>query len=431
MDKKEFIEIVNWRKYQERMPDKGASWFKVHCSLANCEAFQALSYKDQMALIAIWTFAAESGRTVIKADRRYLFRNCRLLKEEPDLEPLLNAVDDYGRPNPFIRYVDSPVISDPDMPGDERLDLARNNYKKRDVSQSKSADKKARSQAAGNSADPLYVTAIKTASYDGYISVRKLQSKLRIGVSRAKLIIETMKDNGLLGGYFSGKGYAYKPAIEKCNTEKRREEETREEIPYRVSEEKKERKEEIRNKEAAQIEQHRRQNPTAEAQRQIELLMQAQAQDSDRIAENPIAPDRSDESPVSTPIGGKRATSSFRGGEGQSIGNIIKGDFKPHNLDGECIEFGREVLQELGYDCSADTLWLRSEIGAFSNWLFKLKNACGSSVIIDELKDKMRHKARKISKRARNKRAVLMHIMEKELNSRGIRLPDVRASPAS
>lgn len=435
MESKQFIEIVNWRKYQERMPDKGASWFKVHCSLANCEAFQSLDYKDQMTLIAIWTFAAESGRSVIKADRRYLFRNCRLLKEEPDLEPLLNAVDDYGRPNPFIRYCDAPVISDPDMRDDERLDRARNSYKKRDASQSKSAGKKARSQAAKSSEDPLYMTAIKTASYDGYVSVRKLQSKLRIGVSRAKLIIETMKENGLLGGYFTGKGYVYKAALLKRNTEKRREEEIREESDsYRNPEEKNREKEEIRNKEAAQVQHRRKKNAQEEAARQKQALLAEQAQDSGRKSVNPHNPMESDESAVITHTLPKPPTSSFRGGPAVPIGRVIRGQFPLHWDSGECEEFGREVIEALGIVADKSNAYSVQEWGAFGHWLVRLKSVCCDSAVVEEIKEYMIDKARWIMspkcKRKDNPPALLTSIMDGALAKRGIHLPDKRASPA-
>ncbi len=436
--KKEFIEILNWKKYQERMPDK-ASWFKVHCSLANCEAFQSLDYKSQMLLIGLWMFAAESGRYIIKADRRYLFRNIRILKEEPDLEPLLNAVDDYGRPNPFIRYCDAPV-SDGGTASEKPKETALSPPKSARARAQSKMPEKARAEIDKTACDPLYDSVLKTAAYDGYISVRKLQSKFRIGVSRAKSIIEMMKENGLLGGYFTGRGYAYKPALEKCNTDKRREDKRREDgILTDSGKEKEERKEKTGLNTAKETQQEEQQNPKLKAQQQKAALMQIASQDSEQKPVSPLKPDRPDESAVISPDGRTQPTSSFRGGQPQSIGRIIKGNFKINNesiwwSDPECVSHGRAVIEALGFIADLTNENIKSEWGAFTNWLFKLKGVCSNRQTIEDLKSRMIQKAHWVNsskcKRKKNPQALLTFIMAGELSSRGIHLPDIRASPA-
>lgn len=432
MEKKEFIEILNWKKYQERMPDKGASWFKVHCSLANCEAFQALDYKSQMLLIGLWMFAAESGRNIIKADRRYLFRNIRLLKEEPNLDPLLSAVDDYGRPNPFIRYCGAPVDDGGTAPEKDKETALSQPKNARARTQSKQPEK-ARAEIVKTASDPLYNTALKTAAYDGYISVRKLQSKFRIGVSRAKLIIETMKENDLLGGYFTGRGYAYKPALEKRNTDKIREDKSREDGILTDSGKEKEESEEKTGLNIAKETQKEQQNPKLKAQQQKESLMQTAVQDSEQKPVQPENPKNSDVGAVITHHVPTQPHTVLRGGKPHRIGRIISGMFPEHWSDGDCEQFGWEMVEALGYSTDRQDKYSRSEWGAFAAWWSRLKAAV-SGVVCDEIRQTAVKKALFLNspkaKSARNKSAVWFKIMDGELASRGITLHDTRASPA-
>jgi hypothetical protein len=99
----------------------------------------------------------------------------------------------------------------------------------------------------------------------------------------------------------------------------------------------------------------------------------------------------------------------------------------------ECEKFGKKVILALGYEADKNNEFSKGEWGAFSSWLFSLKMVCKSGVLIDELKCKMIEKACWVNspkcKKKRNKSALLTFIMAGELASRGITLPDARASP--
>ena len=108
--KPQYIELVHWREAQPNMPERDAPWMKLYTSLLDNDAFESLDDAARMLLIAMWLYAARSGRHVFPADGKWLRRRIPMLNGEPDLQPLLEAVDSYGRPQPFIRIVDKAGI---------------------------------------------------------------------------------------------------------------------------------------------------------------------------------------------------------------------------------------------------------------------------------------------------------------------------------
>ena len=90
------------------MKGGGQDWMKLYTSLLDHEGFAGLEVTSQMAIIALWLYAARTGHSVLPADPHWLFRRIPLLKEPPDLGPLAGAVDAYGNANPFIKYCEPP-----------------------------------------------------------------------------------------------------------------------------------------------------------------------------------------------------------------------------------------------------------------------------------------------------------------------------------
>jgi hypothetical protein len=124
--------------------------------------------------------------------------------------------------------------------------------------------------------------------------------------------------------------------------------------------------------------------------------------------------------------------SAYRDGRPQSIGHIISGVFPAHWQDADAEAFGWEIVEALGISSDRSNEHSRSEWGSFAAWFSRLKAAV-PSVVYTELRGIAVQKAeylRKKGKSARNKSAVWFKILNGELSSRGINLPDARASPA-
>lgn len=430
MESKKFIEILNWEKYQENIPKKNASWHKRHHSLINCEAYLNLEYKHQVLLDGLWDLASQVG-PVFKADKKYLFRNIPFIKDidDIDLDVLVTATDDFGRSNPFIRYVDSPVLGDKAESEVHSRNTASASGKSSSRSSGRKKDLKHIPGKRDDEYDPLLKTAEKIAAYQGFISARKLQLKLRIGYFRANCLIDDMKEKGLLGDYLNGRGYEYLTALENCNTDKSREEKNG--ILTDSGKEKEERKEKTDLNTKTETNQEQKENPQAEAQRRKQELMQAEAQNSAKKSANPLNPKESDAGAASMHHVPKQPQTSFRGGKPNSIGHIISGAFPEHWRDGDCEQFGWEIVEALGYSTDRQDAHSRAEWGAFAAWWSRLKKAV-PSVVYEELREIAVTKAKYVrnkGKSARNLSAVWFKIMEGELASRGISLPDVRASP--
>lgn len=105
-----FLEIVNWKAAQPNMPDRDAPWLKLYTSLLENDAFESLDDTARMLLIALWLYAAKSGRHIFPADPKWLRRRIPMLNSDPDWGPLLGAKDAYGTPRPFVRIVDKEGI---------------------------------------------------------------------------------------------------------------------------------------------------------------------------------------------------------------------------------------------------------------------------------------------------------------------------------
>lgn len=99
-----YIEIVNWKKAQPRMKGDKNPWMKLYTSLLEKDAFAELNDTSRMLIIALWLYAAWSGRHVFPADPKWLKRKIPLLNSTPNLKPLLEAVDGFGNPKPWIKY---------------------------------------------------------------------------------------------------------------------------------------------------------------------------------------------------------------------------------------------------------------------------------------------------------------------------------------
>jgi hypothetical protein len=108
-----FFELVNWKKAQPRMKGKDNPWMKLYTSLLDHDAFAALDDAARNLLICLWLYAARSGMHVFPADPAWLTRRIPILSGPPDLRPLLDAVDAYGNPSPFVRYCEAPKPKKP------------------------------------------------------------------------------------------------------------------------------------------------------------------------------------------------------------------------------------------------------------------------------------------------------------------------------
>jgi len=111
--KTQFFEIVNWRAAQPNMSGKNNPWFKLYTSLLDDDAFGGMDDSARVLTIGLWMYAARSGQHVFPADPKWLRRKIPMLNCDPDIEPLLTARDDCGRPTPFLRYCDQPNAEQP------------------------------------------------------------------------------------------------------------------------------------------------------------------------------------------------------------------------------------------------------------------------------------------------------------------------------
>lgn len=219
-------------------------------------------------------------------------------------------------------------------------------------------------------------------------------------------------------------------AKNKNRTEEKRTEQT---DSYRNPEEKREEENKTGLNPVTETQQKEHQNPKSIAQRQIDALMQTSQQNSEQKPVKPENPKESDVGAVSTHHVPKQPQSAYRGGGLQHIGRIISGIFPQHWQDGDCEQFGWEIVDAIGYSTYRQNSHSRSEWGAFAAWWSRLKAAV-PGMICDEIRQIAVKKALFLNspkaRSARNKSAVWFKIMDGELLSRGITLHDTRASPA-
>jgi len=146
----------------------------------------------------------------------------------------------------------------------------------------------------------------------------------------------------------------------------------------------------------------------------------------------PVNPMESEATAASSHHVPKQPSSAFKQGDPQHIGRIISGRFPEHWQDPDAEAFGWEIVEALGMSTDRENQQSRAEWGSFASWWSRVKQAA-PTVAIEELRADAIKKAEYVhtkAKSARNKSAVWFKIMRGELLSRGIALPDSRASPA-
>lgn len=109
-----WLEIVNWRKAQPKMRGRGNTWCKVYTSLLDHEGFEGLDDTSRVLILALWLYAARSGRHVFPSDPKWIAKRIPMLNSPPDFGPLLDARDAVGRPEPFLRYCEAPAAEEPE-----------------------------------------------------------------------------------------------------------------------------------------------------------------------------------------------------------------------------------------------------------------------------------------------------------------------------
>jgi hypothetical protein len=103
-----WVEIVNWRKAQPKMRGRGNTWMKLYTSLLDHEGFEGLDDTSRVLIIALWLYAARSGRHVFPADPKWIAKKIPMLHKKPNFKPLLEASDAFGNAEPFLRYCEAP-----------------------------------------------------------------------------------------------------------------------------------------------------------------------------------------------------------------------------------------------------------------------------------------------------------------------------------
>jgi len=365
-----FIEIVNWTKAQCISKDN-APWLKFYTSILDNDRIAALDDKSFRLITGLWALAARMGVCVFPADPNWLMRRMAFLHSEPDLEPLMKVKDIYGHSAPFIRYCEAP-----------------NGPKKKATKKTAKSGKKAvsRGKKAGNSTKP-----------------KKQGEQSRVEKRRAE---QSTADTETLTGL--------------RKEEREKENKTGLKSPTDSSDQK-------------QKEQKRAEQNPITAETDNSRITGTQQQERPQNPSNPmeseagaVRPQYMPKQPLSARCRPSRKP--------ERIGHIISGYFPEHWRDAECQQFGWDMVVSLGMRLDPENMTIRSEAGSFASWLYKLKKAVSIGTVVDELKQKGFDKARYIcvkAKRVRNRSAIWFKIMAGELASRGITLPDSRASPAA
>ena len=398
-----YIELINWGKAQPRMSGDNNIWLKLYTSILDNEQVTKLDSDSYRLLTNLWALAARLGTNILPADVNWIKRRIPYLVEhnlKVNLKPLLEITDMYGRPAPFIRYCDAPSAEQlkeepakPPNPGDQQ-------------------------PAAAEQKDVLCDRCVAYAAASEYISARALSDKFKITWARANKIVKSMQIQGLVGEFIPGKGFVVKA---RAQSEESRAEKN---SPNGLYGEKKEEN----NPNGLE------ESPQSRAQRQKQALMQGIAQKQAQKPVEPVNPKESETGAVTTHHVPKQPQSAYRAYKAQPerIGQIISGVFPGHWSDPDCESFGWEIVEALGMSTDRSNQHSRSEWGTFARWLLQLKSVV-NVIVSDEIRVIAIKKAKFLSspkgKSARNKGAVWLTIMAGELRSRGIKLPDIRASP--
>jgi len=415
-----FFEIVNWKKAQPKLSGRGNTWCKNYTSLLEHDGYASLADGSRNLLHMLWLYAARTGQHILPADSKWLWRQIPILNSEPDLRPLLETKDIYGRPTPFLRLCGPPGPDD-----SPREDVSHEGGKKR--------KSPARKPAAAGSNDPLSAEALESlstrvAGSTGYVTVRATATTLKTGNRRAAEIVKSIVEAGLAGDYVPGKGRPLsryrKTKTEENRLEKRRLGKNREDpAPYRASDHPEKKRKSLTGF-------SKEEQTQATADQSSPEQTQATADQSSPEPENPSIPTNSDAEQAKVHHVPRPARSAARGPE--QIGAILGRRFKPWWDDEDCEAFAWAIVEALGYSSDRLNLQSRNEWGTVAAWWWQLKQAAPFAIIA-ELRVKALEKATEIrTKRKRhvnNPGAMWVYIMGKEMVSHGVRLPDERAGP--
>jgi hypothetical protein len=376
---KKFFEIVNWDKAQPRMTGENNPWFKQYTSILHNEQYCKLDDASRVLITHLWAYAAVTGNKVLPADPDWLYRKIPSLNSRPNLQPLFEASDLYGNPKPFIRYCDPKTV------------LA--------------ADKAEAAQA-----EPLKDEGCETM-VDGRATAQHPESMKGLKGEKGGKNTKTQKR-------------AEQNRVEQSRVEERTADETLTGFGKRKEEEK------ITGYSTTTREDQAEQSKSEQSTgQQVEQPQTLSPQTTPEPATSPQNPTESEVGAVKAFHLPRPPHSVLRHPE--RLGDIISGRLPNHWQDGEAEAFGWQIVGALGLTVDPNNLQARSEWGSFASWWCRVKEATGGQ-LGGELRDIAIKKANFVkvkAKTARNKSAVWFKIMAGELASRGIRLPDVRASP--
>jgi len=428
-----FFEIVNWKKAQS-MDKPDAPWMKVYTSILNNDKIDSLDDESYRLITNIWALAARLGKHILPANTKWLIKHIPYLKDrkEPDLRPLFETKDMYGRPDPFLRLCEAPGTdsSDADKTGPPAAGSGA------DGGDSKAAGKKRTKQKAAAENDPFYEKAVALISSCAYASARAISEALNIKYDRARGIVKSMAEAGLVGEYVHRKGrkvlrFARADREEESRVEPEQESETKtkdDPQPLRASDHPLE-----ENKSLSGFNKEQPEQSTAD--QSIAEKTNTTADQNTAEPENPSNPTNSDagQAKGSGPHHVPRPVRSVTRGP-ESIGSILRPRFEPWWRDPDCEAFGWEIAEALGYSTDRDNDQSRNQWGNFAAWLWRVKQAV-PSVVVEGLRGKAVEKANEIRtkrrRHIRNPGAAWTFIMGRELESHGVRLPDERAGPAA
>jgi len=132
-----FIEIVDWEKEQPRMADGPNEWCKLYASLLDHDGFESLDDASRVLIMMLKMYSTRSGRHIFPADPTWIWKRIPFLNSLPDLAPLMNTVDVFGNPAPFVRYCPAP-----EPEGQEEMAKAKKPGKKPAAKKAKTKTKK-------------------------------------------------------------------------------------------------------------------------------------------------------------------------------------------------------------------------------------------------------------------------------------------------
>jgi len=381
-----WFEIVNWKKAQPKMKGRGNTWCKAYTSLLEHDGYASLDDPARNLILMLGLYAARTGRHILPADPKWLWRQMPILNSEPNLRPLLETRDLYGQPTPFLRLCQAPGADGSDQdettqpPADSGDDgdsgaAAGPKTRKRTAKKKTARKKTAKKPAAGKSA--------KTAKS------KKTEKR------------------------------------EEKREEQRRPEENREDpAPLRASDHP-----EQERKSLSGFPKEGQTQSTADQSSPEQP--KAHADQNSPEPEKPESPTKSDAGQAKVHHVPRPARSA-RTRKPQAIGAILGQRFEPWWQDPDCEAFGWQIAGALGYSTDRNNVQSRNQWGNFAAWLWRVKQAA-PSIVVEGLRDKAVAKANEIltkrRKRVKNPGAVWTFIMGKELAAHGVRLADPRAGP--